>query len=99
MGHIPFKIKTCSRTALLPFMSRCGPWAVVFRPCYNVKKSNEILGSSIYSYYSLLNDKKRSKYLVLRPGARRTFRLSSRKPRIPLNALLFFLLKLLKKQS
>ena len=65
MGRILFKIKTCSRTALLPFMSCCGPWTLVFRPCYNVKNSNEILGFSMYSYYSLLNDKRRSKYLVL----------------------------------
>ena len=38
-------------------------------------------------YHSLLNDKKRSKYLVLGPGARRTFRLLSRTPRIPFNVL------------
>ena len=40
------------------------------------------------SNYSLLNDKKRrSKYLVLGPGEQRTFRLSSRTPRIPFNVL------------
>ena len=36
-------------------------------------------------YYSLLKDKKRLKHLVQGPGARRTFRLSSRTPQIPFN--------------
>ena len=39
-------------------------------------------------YLSLLNDKKRrSKCLVLLPGEQKTFRLSSRTPRIPFNVL------------
>ena len=38
---------------------------------------------------SLLTEKKSSKYLVLRPGARRTYRLSSRTPQI-----LFYILSL-----
>ena len=38
--------------------------------------------------YSLLNDKNiGSKYLILGPGVQRTFRLSSRTPRIPFNVL------------
>ena len=47
-------------------------------------KQSELLLKHIHK---LLNNKKRSKYLVLGPGARRTFRLSGRTPRIPFNVL------------
>ena len=39
-------------------------------------------------YFIERQKKRRSKYLVLGPGAQRTFRLSSRTPRIPFNVLL-----------
>ena len=58
----------------------------------NYHKKNYLIYNKIqilYVNYTLLNDKKKwlSKYLVLGPGAQRTFRLSSRTPRIPFNVL------------
>ena len=42
----------------------------------------------VITFCSFLNDKKKqSKYLALRPGAQKAYRLSSHKPRVPLNNL------------
>ena len=45
-------------------------------------KTQEILNL----YHSLLNDKQKDAQKTLEPGAQRTFRLSSRTPRLPFNA-------------